>query len=396
MHKTPAKLDLPIYQRVIGQIEGALPGPTLIFVGGIHGNEPSGVIALQNAIAEIQPLKKQLKGKVIALAGNIGALQQGLRYRDIDLNRQFTREKMKSLQTKHTEESNEIEEQRELFNTIEQILETETGPFYFFDLHTTSGETIPFLTVNDSLLNRKFTKQYPLPIVLGIEEYLEGPLLSYINELGYVAFGFEAGQHTSEKSLQNHFSFVMLSLVYTGCMVPKSIGFKKYYQQLSNAVHKNFIFYEIIYRHEVSIKMKFKMNPGFENFQRIRKKEVLAIQTGGVIKAPQSGRIFMPLYQGKGNDGFFIIQKIPILFLWISKWVRNIQLDRLLVLLPGVRWKTHMREELLVNRKVARFLAKDLFHLLGYRSKKWDHTHFVMKNRERTSRKKEYMKTRWY
>ena len=29
----------------------------------------------------------------------------------------------------------------------------------------------------------------------GIEEYLNGPLLSYINELGYVAFGFEGGQH---------------------------------------------------------------------------------------------------------------------------------------------------------------------------------------------------------
>lgn len=47
--------------------------------------------------------------------------------------------------------------------------------------------------VNDSFLNCIYIKNYLLFIVLGIEEYLEGFLLNYINELGYVVFGFEGG-----------------------------------------------------------------------------------------------------------------------------------------------------------------------------------------------------------
>lgn len=98
----------------------------------------------------------------------------------------------------------------------------------------------------------------------------------------------------------------------------------------------------------------------------------------------------MPLYQGKGEDGFFIIRTIPNLFLWLSKFMRNRELDRLLVLLPGVSWGDSHRESLLVNKKIARFLAKDLFHLLGYRSKTLGKTHYIMKNRERASKKEAY------
>src|SRR5690606_7416931 len=117
------------------------------------------------------------------------------RFESEDLNRLWTRSRMKKLPTNPgSAENKDIAEQVEINKVIQTILTNEEGPFYFFDLHTTSSETLPFLTINDSLLNRAFTTQYPLPIILGIEEYLDGPVLSYINELGYVAFGFEAGQ----------------------------------------------------------------------------------------------------------------------------------------------------------------------------------------------------------
>lgn len=395
MHRMSATKNLTSFDRIIGKIGGNKPGPTLLFVAGMHGNEPSGVYALQKVIDQMQSLNSHFKGKMIAITGNIGALKEGVRYKDIDLNRQFTKEKISAMKGRNNEDYHETQEQIELYNTIETILNSEPGPFYFFDLHTTSAETIPFLTVNDSLLNRKFTNQYPLPIVLGIEEYLDGPLLSYINELGYVAFGFEAGQHNAASSFKNHVAFVMLSLVYSGCLSAEQILFKKYYQQLSLAVHNNYNFFEIIYRHEVLPSSHFKMKLGYLNFQSIRKKETLAQQDETIVRAPLSGRIFMPLYQGKGEDGFFIIRKIPFIFLWISKWVRTIQLDRILALLPGIYWKDTKKQELLVNRNVARFLAKEIFHLLGYRSKRWDKTHFLMKNRERASQKSAYGNQSW-
>ena len=90
----------------------------------------------------------------------------------------------------------------ELFALIQEIIQNQSGPLYFFDLHTTSSQSIPFIPVNDSLINRAFAQQYPLPLILGIEEYIEGPVLSYINELGFVSFGFEGGQHTDPISVK--------------------------------------------------------------------------------------------------------------------------------------------------------------------------------------------------
>lgn len=388
-------VELPT-KRIIGSIKGSLPGPTLIFVGGMHGNEPSGVYALQKVLPMLADQKEHVRGNIYAVAGNISALEKGVRYLDFDLNRLFTKEHVINLKLDQCEFQKECEEQREICSTIDGILKNDPGPFYFFDLHTTSGETTPFLTVNDSLLNRRYTKQYPAPIVLGIEEYLEGPLLSYINELGYVAFGFEAGQHTSKQSMENHIAFIMLSLVFTGSLAKEKADFDLYYRTLQSSYEGGRKFYEIIHRQEITPSKRFKMNEGFLNFQKIHKKDPLAIYDKEIITAPYNGRIFMPLYQGKGNDGFFVIRSVPTFFLWLSKWLRNKRMDRLLALLPGVQWGEPKGEVLIVNRTIARFLAKQLFHLLGYRSKKLDKTHFVMKNREKASRYEEYVFEPWF
>ncbi|HPF10762.1 MAG TPA: succinylglutamate desuccinylase/aspartoacylase family protein [Flavobacteriaceae bacterium] len=382
------------YHRIIGTFEGSKKGPTLIFVGGIHGNEPSGVMALQKAIQDLKPFASQFKGKMIALTGNIKALEAGVRFLEVDLNRQFTKDKLKSLQEK-TPRQADLQEQYELLMLLEQILEVEEGPFYFFDLHTTSAETIPFLTINDSLLNRSFTKQYPLPIVLGIEEYLDGPLLSYINELGYVAFGFEGGQHQSRFASENHYSFIFLTLAFTGCLEKEAFNFSSEYQRLSAIAQRNQWFYEIIHRQEVPRQGTFSMEPGFHNFQRIHKRQLLAKINDCDSLAPYSGKIFMPLYQGKGEDGYFIIKRIPFIFLWLSRWLRNTKMDRILVWLPGVHWGDSNRQSLYVDKKIARFFTKEIFHLFGYRSKKIDQDHLVMKNREAASRRNEYKRESW-
>lgn len=77
-----------------------------------------------------------------------------------------------------------------MFTLLEDIINSNFGPFYFIDFHTTLSKTLPFITINDVVIDRKFSKFFLVPIALGIEEYLNGPLLSYINELGYVSLGF--------------------------------------------------------------------------------------------------------------------------------------------------------------------------------------------------------------
>ncbi len=383
-------------ERLIGQYKGSSSGPTLIFVGGIHGNEPSGVFALRKVIDELHQKKISIKGNIYAIAGNLGALECNKRYNQQDLNRLWTEETMKSILANKQEINNkDIAEQIDIYNTIQNILATENGPFYFMDLHTTSSQTIPFLTVNDSLLNRKFTMQYPLPIILGIEEYLDGPLLSYINELGYVAFGFESGHHDDPRSIENHIAFIYLSLIFAGCLTKTQIDVEYYHEILSkNALnYKNM--YEIYWRHEIQNGEVFTMKPGFINFQKIEKGQELATSNGKKIYAFKSGKIFMPLYQSQGNDGFFAIRKTPKFFLNLSATLRTISFDHILPLLPGVKWDSNKKDILTVNQKIARFFTKQFFHLLGYRSKQIDVNHFKFKNREAASRKKEYSSAPW-
>ncbi len=384
-------------RRVIGNIKGRQPGPSIIFTGGIHGNEKSGVIALQQATEILQKKTESMRGHFYALAGNLSALRQEKRYQSADLNRLWTADRMQLVKKGEFIPQNEDEtEQVELYNCLRSILNQDAGPFYFMDLHTTSSHTIPFIVVNDSLLNRKFTSQYPLPMILGIEEYLEGPLLSYINELGYVAFGFEAGQHDDPNSADNHLAFIMLSMAFAGLLPKSDIDFNQYQTTLARHSVESLHFYEIFYRYRIHSGEKFKMAPGYVNFQKVKKGQQLASSNGIPIIANRNARVFMPLYQKEGTEGFFAIRKVPVGFLKLSKIIRKLHLDRFVALLPGVSWADKNHETLKVNLKVARFFTKPIFHLMGYRSHRLDRDHYLMKNRESASRTREYQSESWY
>ena len=379
--------------RIIGLIKGASPGPTLIFMSGIHGNEPAGVFALKRVLSQLEKVK--IKGNFYAVAGNLSALNQGIRFHKEDLNRVWTKERMKRLGDEEDRANQDVEEQIQINALIQKILRTEKGPFYFFDMHTTSSETPPFLTVNDSLLNRNFTAQYPLPTILGIEEYLEGPILSYMNELGYVAFGFEAGQHDEMGSIENCVSFIFLSMIYAGTLRKDQVDYYKYRDSLAKYTSEKKYIFEIIYRYLIEEGEEFSMEPGFYNFQKIKVNQHLANSNGKPIKATDDGRIFMPLYQPQGLDGYFTIRQIWKPLLRLSAFIRKYRLDRMLVFLPGVKWLDKKKSGLMVNKQIARFMAKDLFHLFGYRSVSIDQNHLKMFNREASSRFSEYSGAKW-
>jgi hypothetical protein len=230
---------------------------------------------------------------------------------------------------------------------------------------------------------------------LGIEEHLDGPLLSYINELGYIAFGYEGGQHDDLSSIENHIAFIYLSLVFTGSIRKEDVDFQHYYELLAKTTINTRKFYEIFYHYKIKYDESFIMNPGFFNFQRIKKEQELATSEGDKIFAKKKGRMLMPRYQKLGDDGFFIIREIHPFYLRLSKSFRKIRLDHILPLFPGIRWRSKKRDSLIVDRRVAWLFTKQFFHLMGYRSKRLDKTHLVVKNREAASRSRDYSTAPW-
>ncbi len=380
--------------RILGKIEGSKPGSTMVLFGGIHGNETSGVFALKDVLETINPL--HVKGTVYGISGNLKALKLNQRYIDEDLNRLWTKTHIETIKKKKILNADEAE-LLEILSILNTILEVEKSPFYFIDLHTTSSKTLPFITINDALINRKFSKQFPVPIVLGIEEYLNGPLLSYINELGYVSLGFESGQHDDLSSITNNKAFIYLALVFSGMMKADHINnFSDHYKQLQTQAANIVAVFEVIHLHKIQPDETFTMVNGFKNFQAIKKGIPIAISNNKELKATHHGRIFMPLYQTKGSEGFFIIRHIKPFYLKLSVFLRRIRFDSLLVALPGVTWLNKDEGSLRVNLKVAKFFVKSFFHLLGYRNKQITRTYLRLNNRERVAKTELYKKEPWY
>jgi succinylglutamate desuccinylase len=381
-------------ERIITKISNFNNGPTIVFFAGIHGNETAGVFALTEFLKS--DLIENLQGNIYAIAGNLEALSRNQRFIEQDLNRLWTQTNLENLNKRDCLKAEDLE-QLDLFNILKEIKSNHSGPIYFIDFHTTSSKTLPFITINDALINRKFSQQFPVPVVLGIEEYLSGPLLSYINQLGYVSLGFESGQHDDIDAVLNCIAFINLSMVFTNAIDRKYLtDFEIHFNRLkhqSNNVHHVF---EVTYLHRLKQNENFRMINGFKSFQKIDKGMQLAESNSKVIYAKANARIFMPLYQKQGSEGFFIIKKINPFFLKLSEILRKYHFDNLLVLLPGISWHDRDQGVLSVNLKVTKYLAKQIFHIFGFRSQQLDKTHILLYNRERVSRVDLYKNEIWF
>ncbi|MEM0997075.1 MAG: succinylglutamate desuccinylase/aspartoacylase family protein [Bacteroidota bacterium] len=356
------------FPRVIGHLKADAPGPTLVAIGGMHGNEPSGVYALQRLVDRLERESLLQKGEFIALTGNIRALENGQRFIDTDLNRMWKfRPDLRGLA--EVPEVYEAGEMEELQDHVDRAIEQRRGPLVFLDLHTTSAPSPPFILIGDTLRNRRFVQNLNLPVILGLEEQLNGPFLSYLNTKGHISMGFEAGQHEDEVSVENHYSLLLLILVQTGLLgakdLPDLAANRKRLAGQTTAALKNF--FEVRFRKPVHEGERFRMKPGYRNFQPIQKDEALAHNQNGEVHAKERGRIFMPLYQEQGDDGFFIIRRIAPFWLGFSVFLRYLRAHRALPILPGIRRVPGKDGLLIIHTNIVRWFGAQVLHLLGYR-----------------------------
>lgn len=377
------EVEIPCFKREIGYIKKDINKPLVIFIGGIHGNEPSGVYALQKVFDEIEKNNIEIDGTLIAITGNLAALKRKERFIKCDLNRIWNKENLDKLQN-YQELDVENKEMAAIWGILKNAINGhESERICIFDLHTTSSDSVPFITINDTLSNRRISSEIPVPTIFGIEEFLSGPLLSYINELGFNALGFEGGQHDSIEAYHNHIAFIWLAMAVKGLIPkahPKVIEGKKHLYDVSNEPGK---FFEITFRKNIEDDDDFQMEKGFTNFQSIKEGVLLGSHNGKKIYSKWDTRIFMPLYQNLGNDGYFIIRPISKFVLWVSKHMRNYQLERLILLLPGIDRVDGKQHIIKVNLNIARFKAREIFHLLGYRQKIYSDNSITLIRREK-------------
>ena len=303
--------------RVITELPGNGSGVAVAFCAGLHGNEPSGVLALKQVFSYIHKQNIPVNGQLIAFIGNRNALHHKSRYCEQDLNRMWTVENIRKLHNsgfqKH-ELNPEALEMIEIDELLQGFLNSLNGEDRFFvDLHTTSSPSIPFAAIDQLPQSYKFALQLPIPFVSNLDEFLKGTLMHYLDHINFKAIVFEAGTHDDPASVQKHEAMIWLVLGMSGAIdekyIPNYKGCFTLLRGLSEHPHKVF---NILYRHNVEDNNNFEMLPGFINFQAVEKGLALAIENGIEVIAPYSGNIFMPLYQNQGADGFFIIERVDI------------------------------------------------------------------------------------
>lgn len=365
--RVPQGVDLA--DRVVCDYTTGRPGPLFLILGGMHGNEPSGVLAAQRLAATLRAAPFPLRGRILALAGNIGALRAGVRYIDRDLNRMWSEPELATVRSRiDGDDAAENHERRELLAAIETAIRSAPGRVIFLDLHSTSADGAPFSLIGDTLANRAIALRYPVPVILGLEERVEGALLEYFGERGHASIGFEAGEHTRLSTVDCQEACIWVTLVAGGGIEASAAPrIDHFYALLRRSARGLPGVVEIRHRHHVNADDQFVMRPGFDNFHAVDQGELLASDREGDVLAPESGLVLLPLYQGQGQDGFFVGREVRRFWLRVSRVFRRLHLEWFLPLLPGIRRHTEQRGTFLADPRVARLWTVEIFHLLGYR-----------------------------
>jgi succinylglutamate desuccinylase len=337
----------------------------LICVVGLHGNEPAGVFAVRQLLESLESEALPIKGQLLVLAGNRTALRLGQRFIDADLNRLWSEENVQRLRDQGEGENTEERELLELDLELQQAVATDQ-PVYFLDLHSTSGASPSFVVLEDCLRNRAFALSFQAPLVLGIEEELDGTLYHYLSSRGITGITLETGSHEDPETVERAKAALWIALATTGLIEGDDARAEAGRELLHQDKGHLPDVVEVHYRHALEPTSQFAMKPGYAGFQAVSAGEQLATDGGRPIRASDAGYLLMPLYQPLGDDGFFLARAVHPSWLKLSAVMRHWHIERFIHWLPGVHRVGSNPDRYRVDRGVARWFALEVFHLLGF------------------------------
>ncbi|MFK8058037.1 MAG: succinylglutamate desuccinylase/aspartoacylase family protein [Saprospiraceae bacterium] len=307
-----------VRNRILGRFDGEERGPLLLAIGGMHGNEPAGVLAIERllemlAFERVNRPEFMYRGRFVGLIGNKQALSKGRRFLREDLNRFFNPERVAALNPAD-DLIEEDAEAYELINAIRtEIADYQPSHVVLIDLHTTTADGGVFSIVNDSPAARAIALDLRAPVILGMLEGISGTSLHYFNtkNLGTeaVCLVFESGQHDDPLSVDRAVSALIKTMRSIGAVHPRDV--EGHHDEILRASTEHLPdLVRFALNHGISPADQFVMRPGYLNFDPIKKGEHLADDINGPVLSPRDGLILMPLYQKQGDDGFFVVDEL--------------------------------------------------------------------------------------
>lgn len=168
-------------------IEGNLPGPHVVVMGGVHGDELCGIAAYHWLQQEAWKNNRLIKGKVTVILGNPRAAALNTRCTEEDLNRCYDGKLHQSY------EGMRVKEIISVLDRCDALL----------DIHSTSSPSVP-MTCSDGMEETlSLCKVLGVPyITLGWGGKVEGEASDeYMAHQKKIGITLECGQHTEEGSI---------------------------------------------------------------------------------------------------------------------------------------------------------------------------------------------------
>lgn len=262
---------------------------TAVIFSWIHWDEVSGIFATQKFINQLNDWKIVLNSWRLIVVTNCNeiAIEKGIRYENVNLNRLFFKwKKWNSYEEKRSEELMKILDEAD----------------YFLDLHSTSWPSIPFLF--SEIKNFEIAKKLWISNIIWWWAELENWIISwdtenYVNNLWWVWFTFEAGNHEHPDWWNNAYQMLLNFLSYL------EVIDKKYFKKIWN--EELFIKITDFYKAKTDI---FKYRVPIENFTKLSKWTLIWTDSWLKIFAEKDIILIM------AKDEKVIEKWIEVFFIW--------------------------------------------------------------------------------
>ena len=262
------------------------PGPRVLLLGGVHGEEKPGVLALERLVAEFQSGRLSLaRGQLTVVPrANREAVERGLHFVDENLNRAVR---------PHAAPANH---ERRLAAELAALIAAHDA---VLDLHGTQAPTVPFVFLDDESVPVRGWAE-----ALGAEHILTGwPALyagsdaltttGFAQTLGKRALTVEAGQNDDPGAAEFAFDAARRAIAHFGLIIGTPRRPKPKALRLTTVVRRE---------------KEGQFARPWKNFEPVTKGEVLARYAGGAeLTASEDGVIVMP-YEGAaiGEEWYYL------------------------------------------------------------------------------------------
>ena len=258
------------------RIAGNKAGPRVVMFAGIHGDEVSGVHAIEKLLFDFFGGKRELvQGSLTLARANEQALAAERRYMKHNLNRLF-----------RDNYGPEIDRASYEFGRAQELKPILQDCDYFFDFHSAPIAQEPFLVAEQKAVD--FFSKLAIPrIMTGWSKFSSGVIggdtENFANAHGAIAATLESGSHFEKSSIDVAYKSAISLLSLSGMIeaTQKQVTNKCEVFDVYDVVTKDFD--------------DFRYASDVKNFQFLKKGEAFAFQNGKPVNVREDSYLLIPM-----------------------------------------------------------------------------------------------------